>query len=243
MIYAAVCDDEPAMLEQMHRVISETFSANQIDCQLSCFQSGAEMLKAHREQDFNIIFLDILMPDRDGFDIAKEVRSISDKTLLLFVTSQDELVYDSFDYHPFYFLRKGDAATFSQSLSDAVRKIADFLKRNELISIALNSGETRTVCLQDILYLSSDRNMLRYHLTSGDYIPVREQMSKAEEHLHSYGFLRIHKQYIVNMNKIVKLDASRDASVLLPPNVILPIGRKYREQALLQYREFLRRIT
>ena len=76
MIYAAVCDDEPAMLEQMHRVISETFSANQIDCQLSCFQSGADMLKALREQTFSIIFLDILMPDRDGFDIAREVRSI-----------------------------------------------------------------------------------------------------------------------------------------------------------------------
>ena len=243
MIYAAVCDDEPAMLEQMQRVISNTFAVNQIECELSHFLSGAEMLKSHREQRFDIIFLDILMPDYNGFDVAKEVRAISDKTLLLFVTSQDELVYDSFDYHPFYFLRKGDEGTFTQSLSDTVRKIIDFMKRNEMISIKLNSGETRTICLQDILFLSSNRNMVHYHLISGDYIPVREQLSDSDSRLQTYGFLRIHKQYIVNMNKILKLDSSRDASVLLPPNVILPIGRKYREQALLLYREFLRRIT
>lgn len=95
------------------------------------YQSGDEMLKTLREQAFSIIFLDILMPDRDGFDIAKEIRSISDKTLLLFVTSQDELVNDRFDYHPFYYLRKGSASAFSQSLSDAVHSRRFLCKKRE----------------------------------------------------------------------------------------------------------------
>lgn len=243
MIQAVICDDEPVMLEQMRSIISDTFAANQIKCELSCFSSGLQMLNTHRDHAYDIIFLDILMPDMNGFDVAKEVRRISDKTLLLFVTTQDELVYDSFDYHPFYFLRKGDERAFSLSLSDAVRRIADFIKRNEVISIPLNTGETMQAPLQHILYLSSSKNMVKYHLASGDYIPVRAQMNDSECQLQSYGFLRIHKQYIVNMSKITKLDISRDSSVQLSPSITLPIGRKYRDQALLRYREFLRRIT
>ncbi len=240
MIRSAICDDESVILEQMYNVVHNTFDENNFACDLFCFQSGIEMLKSHKEHPFDIIFLDILMPDRSGFDVAKDVRTISDKTLLLFVTSQDELVYDSFNYHPFYFLRKGDSSTFSQSLSDAVKKIADFIKRNQMIPLKLNSGESQAVCLQDILFISSNRNFIYYHLTSGEYIPVREQMSSAEEKLKGSGFVRIHKQYIVNMNKIQKITVSRYAEVILSSSQSLPIGRKYRESTVLKYKEYMR---
>lgn len=180
------------------------------------------------------------MPDRNGFDVAKDIRNISDKTLLLFVTSQDELVYDSFNYNPFYFLRKDDNNTFSQSLSDIVQKITDFIRRNQMISLQLNAGEFQTVCLQDIIFISSKRNFTYYHLTSGEYIPVRESMNTAEEKLKASGFIRIHKQYIVNMNKIRKLTVSRYSEVILSTSKSLPVGRKYRESVSLKYKEYMR---
>lgn len=243
MIRSAICDDEPVMLEQMYGIVHKTFDENNFPCDIFCFHSGNEMLKTHREHPFDIIFLDILMPDRNGFDVAKDVRIISDKTLLLFVTSQDELVYDSFNYRPFYFLRKGDSNTFAQSLSDTVKKIADFIKRNQMISLKLNSGESRIICLQDILFVASNRNFINYHLTSGEYVPVREQMNTAEEKLNANGFVRIHKQYIVNMNKIQKVIVSRYAEVILSSSRSLPIGRKYRESTALKYKEYMRIIT
>ncbi|MDE6426544.1 MAG: LytTR family DNA-binding domain-containing protein [Ruminococcus sp.] len=240
MIRSAICDDESMILEQMYNIVHNTFNKNNFACDLFCFPSGVEMLKFHKEHPFDIIFLDILMPDRNGFDIAKDVRTISDKTLLLFVTSQDELVYDSFNYHPFYFLRKGDSSTFAQSLSDAVKKIADFISRNQMIPLKLNFGEFQTVCLQDILYIASNRNFIHYYLTSGEYIPVREQMNIAEEKLKSSGFIRIHKQYIVNMNKIQKITVSRYSEVILSSSQSLPIGRKYRESTAFKYKEYMR---
>lgn len=240
MIRVAVCDDEPFILEQMYNIINDTFRENNFSCEISGFQSGTEMLNVHNKYPFDIIFLDILMPDRNGFDVAKDIRNISDKTLLLFVTSQDELVYDSFNYNPFYFLRKGDNNTFSQSLSDTVQKIADFICRNQMISLQLNAGEFQTVCLQDIIFISSNRNFTYYHLTSGEYIPVRESMNTAEEKLKASGFIRIHKQYIVNMNKIRKLTVSRYSEVILSTSQSLPVGRKYRESVSLKYKEYMR---
>ena len=243
MIRSAICDDDFTMLEQMYSIVHKAFDENNFPCELLCFHSGKEMLKIHKEHYFDIIFLDILMPDKNGFDVAKDVRTISDKTLLLFVTSKDELVYDSFNYQPFYFLRKGDSTAFSRSLSDTVKKIADFIKRNQMISLKLNSGESQTICLQDILFIASNRNFTDYHLTSGEYIPVREQISTAEEKLSANGFVRIHKQYIVNMNKIRRINVSRYAEVILSSSHSLPIGRKYKESTALKYKEYMRTIT
>ena len=54
MIQAVICDDEPVMLEQMRSIISDTFAANQIKCELSCFSSGLQMLNTHRDHAYDI---------------------------------------------------------------------------------------------------------------------------------------------------------------------------------------------
>ena len=67
MIRAAICDDELLMPEQMHSIVQSTFLDNQLPCELSSFQSGTKLLVAHHQQPFDIIFLDILMPDCKSF--------------------------------------------------------------------------------------------------------------------------------------------------------------------------------
>lgn len=242
MIRAAICDDELMMLERMQSVINETFEKQQFQCEVFGFQSGEKLLEAHQTHPFDILFLDILMPKRNGFDIAKDVRQISDKTLLLFVTSQDELVYDSFDYHPFYFLRKGDRRTFANSLSDAVKKIITYIKRNEMISLELGAGEYKMISLQDILYLKSNAHFVDYYLVSGEVVHVRELINDAEKRLDEYGFARAHRQYIVNIYKVQKLNTSRYPEILLRNGQTLPLGRKYRDAVTLKYTEHMRNI-
>lgn len=240
MVRVAVCDDEITVLRQMEFVIQTTFDENEFDCELFCFQSGEELLEAYKKQPFDILFLDIRMPGQSGFDVAKEVRRISYKTLLLFVTSQDELVYDSFHYHPFYFLRKGTESDFEASLRDTVQKIALFIKCNEMMKLSLNSGEFRSVLVQDIVYLKSNRNFVDYHFASGEYIPVREQINIAEEKLIPYSFIRIHKQYIVNMQHINRISVSRYPEIQLSNGLHLPIGRKYKDAVSKKYTEYTR---
>lgn len=240
MIRVAICDDDPQMLESMKTVIKETFSLQSVPCDLSCFQTGADLLNIHRNQPFDILFLDILMPEQNGFDVAKEVRMISDKTLLLFVTSDDELVYDSFDYHPFYFLRKGKRNTFAKSLSETVKKIIAYVKRNESVLLDLGVGEYQSVCMQDILYLKSSSHYTEYHLADGSVLLIREPLTDADEKLASYGFVRIHKSFIVNIYKTKKLNVSRYPEIRLCNDIVLPIGRKYKENVLSKYKERMR---
>ena len=240
MIRAAICDDDKQMLNIMKSVIEETFSSHSFPCRISCYQTGSELLKDHMLHPFQILFLDILMPEQNGFDVAKEVRTISDKTLLLFVTSEDELVYDSFDYHPFFFLRKGEKATFSKSLAEAVKKIIDYIKRNEYMTLDLGAGEFRSVCMQDILYLKSNAHYTEYHMNDKSMLLIREPLSDSETKLERFGFVRIHKSYIVNIYKVKKIIVSRYPEIQLYSNIILPIGRRYKEAVSEKYKERMR---
>lgn len=242
MVRAAICDDDREMLKSMDLVIRKTFEEHHFPYSLDDYVSGDDLLAHHREKMYDIIFLDILMPDRSGFDIAKDIRNLSDKTLLLFVTSQDDLVYDSFSYHPFYFLRKGTQDTFSDSLSDAVDKIIAYIERNELMTLDLGVGEYRSVCLQDIVYIKSKSHFTEYHLVSGEVIQIREGMNEAEEKLCARGFVRIHKQWIVNICKASKINLSHYPEISLSDGSSLPIGRKYKTQVQQSYTERMRYI-
>lgn len=242
MFHVAICDDDKEMLNSLEFVVRETFEEHHFPYSLDTFCSGDALLSHHQNNMYDIIFLDILMPDRNGFDIAKEIRKLSDKTLLLFVTSQDDLVYDSFYYHPFYFLRKGNKETFSESLSDAVDKIIAYIERNELITLDLGVGEYRAVSLQDVVFIRSKAHFAEYHLVSGEVVQIREHMNAAEEKLCSKGFVRIHKQFIVNIYKASKINLSHYPEVLLSTGQTLPIGRKYKMQVQQKYTERMRNI-
>lgn len=242
MVRVAICDDDKDMLKSMDYVVRETFQLHQFPYSLDVFCSGDDLLAHHQKNMYDIIFLDILMPERSGFDIAKDIRRLSDKTLLLFVTSQDDLVYDSFYYHPFYFLRKGNQKTFSDSLADAVDKIIAYIERNELITLDLGVGEFRAVCMQDILFIKSKTHFAEYHLVSGEVIQIREHLNAAEEKLRTKGFVRIHRQLIVNIYKTSKINISHYPEVLLSNGQSLPIGRKYKTQVQQKYSERMRNI-
>ena len=97
-----ICDDEPKILSDISSKVKDTLSGFDI----SEFTSGKSLLEAIAENSCDILLLDIDMPEISGLDIAKELAMMTEKPLLVFVTSHDELVYDSFKFHPFGFVRK-----------------------------------------------------------------------------------------------------------------------------------------
>lgn len=240
MIKIAICDDDNTMCMQMKEIVEKEFSEHGVSCTIICFDDGTALLTDHRAEAFDIIFLDILMPKQSGFDIAKQLRMTSDHTLLLFVTSQDGLVYDSFPYHPFYFLRKGTQSTFEAALSDVIEKIIVYLQRNSFFSLKLSPGHYQNYRAQDFLYMKSHLHFVYYYQTNGEYFPVRQTISQAEEQLSPYGFLRIHRQYLVNMSKIRRLDIAQFNQVELHNGEVLTIGRNYSKIVLQAYQTYTR---
>ena len=97
-----LCDDEKKILEDMKQMVQQC----QKNCEVNTYTSGMELVKSLKEAVCDILLLDIDMPGLSGMDIAKWLVNLEKKPLLIFVTSHDELVYESFQYHPFGFIRK-----------------------------------------------------------------------------------------------------------------------------------------
>ena len=70
------------------------------------YSSGNVLIEAVKEKHYNLALLDIDMTPLNGFDTAQSICSISSDTRIVFVTSHEELVFDTFEYTPFYFIRK-----------------------------------------------------------------------------------------------------------------------------------------
>lgn len=237
MYRAAICDDEPAVLEMITDAVQMVFAQENFQCELYPFSSGIELLEVNDSTPFDILFLDICMPGQDGFAIAKEIRMRSEHAVILFVTSKDELVYDSFQYRPFYFLRKRSEAAFTESLQFVIKRIVLYMERDQSIVLKSGNGIVQSVRLQDIIYLEGNRHNVDYHFSNDEVLSTRQVLSEVETALVPSGFVRIHRSYIVNLQKIRRVSMSKYPTVNLCLNIDLPIGRAYKEQVYKQYLE------
>lgn len=215
MMKIAICDDESKILEDIKQVVLK-----QLDAQVFTFGSGEELLEATKMQQFDVALLDIDMPGMSGMDVAAALTESKAKTLIVFVTAHDELVYDSFKYHPFAFVRKNYLE------KELIRTLEDCSKEIENLDkhfVFKADGKTVNLTLEDILYFEAESNYLVIHLAD-DVFRMRSTMTAVENDLLAAGFIRIHKGFLVNLEHIRLFNMEE---LTLDNKEKLPMGKAY----------------
>lgn len=231
MIKTAVCDDEKIVLDKICSKVQDAFS--EINCTAEIFKTHKpfDLVEHIKNNTTDVLFLDIDMPSLSGMDIAQFLIDSNAEILLVFVTSHDTLVYQSFRYHPFGFIRKSH---FDEEIGAVVKSIADELqKRNEHFSFKTNEGFFK-VPFEDIIYFESESNYINLHCTDNQY-RFRGTITSLENELKAKGFIRTHKGFLVNQQHIF---AIKGDDIELSSKELLPIGRTNREsvkKAILRY--------
>ncbi|MGN1084799.1 MAG: LytR/AlgR family response regulator transcription factor [Lachnospiraceae bacterium] len=224
-----LCDDEPQILSDIAKKVSECLP----DSEIQTCSSGAELLGRLETQDCDILLLDIDMPDMNGLEVAKCLAFRKQKPLLLFVTSHDELVYDSFQYHPFGFLRK---SYFSSEIAGVLADCIRELKGKDKHFCFRTDGNEVRLFLSDILYFEAEGNYLKL-FSKGQSYRFRSTLSAVENTLTDCGFLRIHKGFLINQ-AAVKLLNAEEAQLL--DGTVLPLGKNYAKAAKEQLLRYMR---
>lgn len=223
-----ICDDEPKILSD----ISLKVKSELADATVSEFASGKSLLEAISENSCDILLLDIDMPEISGLDIAAKLSSMAEKPLLIFVTSHDELVYDSFQFHPFGFVRKSYMdRELPRILADCIAELSSHKKH---FCFHTASADVK-LGLDEILYFESDGNYLKLYANGSEY-RFRDTLSAVENTLTDSGFIRIHKGFLVNQSA-VKILLSDEAELINGTRI--PIGRSYAEIAKKQLMRYM----
>lgn len=224
-----ICDDEEKILKDLCSQTEAVFSAATI----KCFTSSLKLMKALRQEVCDILLLDIDMPDMDGMEVAGALAGLDTKPLLIFVTSHDELVYESFQFHPFGFVRK---RLYKEELPGMLLDCKRVLESEKKYFTFRSEGRDVRLLLSEIMYFEADGNYLKIYTGQGEW-RFRSTMTAVENTLQNAGYIRIHKGFLINQEK-VRLMSSEEA--LLTDDTRLPVGKQYAENARKQLMRYMR---
>ena len=239
MIRIAVVDDEKEMLDYLYKCISESTKKYLNECEIQCFDSSFDFLSKHNLLPFQILFADICMPEMDGFELSKQLRTEDQQLFIIYVTANDYLVFQSFDYQPFQFIRKRDNKSIKVDIDSAIQKVCRHLNQNQIITLDMPYNEKLTVNIHDIEYIISDKHYLEYYFRDGTSVKCRETISEAEKKMRKYDFIRIHRSYLINLKYVIKLSTSQK-QVRMKSGKQLEMGEMYVKSLEDKYRKFLR---
>lgn len=240
---AIIIDDEPDCARLLSLEITK-YCPN-IEIVDICLKSEDGLLSIITHSP-ELVFLDIEMPKMNGFQLLDQLDEIS--FALIFTTAYDEFAVKAFRYSAIDYLLK---PILAEELLIAIKKAGNgrtkrsqifHLKsqlenrgKNNLSEIALLSqyGLSFTQ-LKEILYCESDNNLTHLYLLNGQTLSLTKTISEIQELLEEYHFLRVHRQYIVNLNLIKKF-VKADNAVVLFNNESIPVARSQKDRLMEKF--------
>ena len=234
-----VDDMAEAIVEIKSRLISE-FTKRKIKFfTIDTYLNPLDLLEKNNSAKYDVIFMDVDMPEIRGDDAARVIRSISSRQEIIFVSSYDEYAYDVFDIKPIGFIRKNKIdEDFSRTIDNLLKTVYN---KNEMISIK-TQNEVEYIELYSIIYIESAGHMLYiwYDKKNGaEKLVVRDTLSRYEEILCSKGFIKIHKAYIVNYRYVTGFAVD---DIKLKYGLSAPISKRKRSEVEKEFIELVRRL-
>jgi len=252
MLTVIVADDEKIARRRLVRLIEETGEAEVV----AACAGGREAVAQTLALSPQLLFLDVQMPDLDGFGVLRELANgVTPATV--FVTAFDQYAVRAFDVHAVdYLLKPFDTARFREAFERAKTRLnggskgnggdderirallADYMSnsatqtRQPLDRVAVKvDGSLRIVKTADIDWWETDGNYMRLHVGAASHL-IRMTAASIEPQLDPRAFLRIHRRYIVNIERIVEVQPwfAGDAIVVLRNGAKLRLSRTYRER-------------
>lgn len=235
MIRIAICDDNETELSRT-RVMTNVYAvANpELEIQLSTYQDPNELLEIirNRQDAFDILLLDIYMPELTGVQLARNVRELNDQCQLIFLTSSANHAIEAFSLHAAHYLLK--PYTRGQ-LEDALSKAIAAVQKNQQRNIILKtSSGLRKIDITDIVYSETDKHIQNIYLVENERIQVRISSSELYTMLSiDTRFFKCGSTYIINLGRITEVS---NKQILFDNGQTIPVLRR-------QYRELLDRYT
>jgi two-component system LytT family response regulator len=195
--------------------------------------SGVDAPREIRAAKPDLLFLDVQMPECDGFDVL-ELLGAEVPSAIIFVTAFDQYALRAFEAGALdYLLKPFDNARFDRALARAKEKIAQgkgLPKKLQRLTIK-GAGQVAFVSLSEIDWIEAADYYAALHVGEKTHL-LRRSMSELEQDLDPTTFCRIHRSTIVNLDRVrgLKLSEDGDYQVLLKNGTELRMSRRYRKQ-------------
>lgn len=227
-INAIAVDDNASTLSLLDNYVAKTPRITQFNT----FTSPLKALDYLSANSVDVAFVDVEMPDISGLDFIAiaEKRAYSTSPKFIVISAHKEYAVDGFELNVADYLLKPFGfdrflMTIDKVSASSIHPSQTNLIKEECI-FARQGGKYVKVQPTSVLYVASKGHFVLLYFSDDIPLILSENMTRMEALLSPYGFLRVHKQYLVNKYHIKEVDSS--SVVMEGTNEIFPIGRKYK---------------
>ncbi len=193
-ITIAIVDDETIFRVLTRKKLEEVMTKLPFSFEMEEYSTGKKFLEAKKE--FDIVFMDIAMPELSGLETAQQYREMCPKGLLIFLTAYEEYMKEGYKVNAFRYLGKQDPP---EDFFEAVKSAVLLLQTEQKMKLQLLSGGEIFLALEDIVYMEAQARSVMLHTKNKEILPIRSKISDLTEILEKKGFYLVHRAYLVNM--------------------------------------------
>jgi len=217
MTSVLVVDDERPALEDLGRLLETSPSVD--DVVLAA--GGAEALRLLAERQFDVVFMDVRMPELDGLELGKALMRFAEPPALVFVSAFEDGAVSAFEHqlHPLdYLMKPVSRGRVEEALGrvSADGRAGGIRSRpptshghadadDEIVPVEhQRGGSTRLIDRSTVLYVQAEGDYVRLHTDTGRFL-VRAALSEIEERWGQHGFVRVHRSYVANLKRAAEI--------------------------------------
>lgn len=224
MIRCVIVDDEPLALELIKSYVEKTSFLELA----GSFLRASDAMNMLQQEPVDLLFLDIQMPDITGIEAASSIDTF--RTKVVFITAFDNFALDGFRVNAVDYLLKpiGYPDFFRSAIK--VRKLIENSADSQIKGSLVVRADYRLIKIkyQEILYLESVRDYVMIYLENGTFVKTHTTLKGIEHSLPLPPFLRVHRSFIVNLERIKVLERN----CILFGKQRVPVSEAYKEELM-----------
>jgi two-component system LytT family response regulator len=243
---SVIVDDELLVAQNLQMLLNRYCPEVEV---AAIAHSADDAEKIIKDIDPDLVFLDVEMPHGNGFDLLKKFSQI--RFGLIFVTAFDHYAVKAIKYSAIDYLLKPididelvsavqkaqlqlKSKSVNQSLNILLHNMAQPAAKLQKLSLPTMEGMI-FININDILYCKSDGNYTTFFLENGQTPVITRQIGVYEELLPEPLFCRIHRQYIINVNRVTKYVKGRGGHVVMSNGMNIDVSARKKDDFLSAY--------
>ncbi|MDB5284736.1 MAG: DNA-binding response regulator [Bacteroidota bacterium] len=247
-ITAIIVDDDPMSRKQLKDLLAKV--GREIEVVQVC-ENGSQGIEAIKQWQPDIIFLDIEMPDMNGFEMLERLPSVQQS--IIFTTAYDQYAIRAIRFAALdYLLKPYETEMLKDAIQKAIEKIREKkfpaqirmllnqvnnIKALESLAVPTLEGLLFTE-INTIIWCEADGRYTNICFADKKTVMASRSLSEFEELLVPSGFLRIHKSHLINLKHLKKYIRGEGGQVVLSTGKTLDVGRTYKQQLLEKVAQF-----
>ncbi len=237
-----IIDDEAHVRESLNDMLKLHCPNVKVVGQAEGVKTGIKAIQTHHP---DLVLLDIKMKDGTGFDLLEKMDNIDFK--IIFITAFDQYAIKAFKFSALDYLLKPVESIDLKTAIDKADKLSQKEVNTQLSTLANNLhtddqskkkiilktfDNVHLVKVKDIVYIESDGCYSTIYLISGEKIIVSNTLKNYHEMLGDFGFYRVHKSFLINLEHIHRFEKAEGGYVILEGDAKVPVASRKREELM-----------